>query len=236
MLIKKVSIIIPVYNEKKTIQKCLDKVLSTKSYDFEKAIVISDNNSNDGTKELLKNLNHSNVKILFRETNEGKGANIINAISHVSGDIVIMQDADLEYSPDDYEDLVRPFIKYDADVVYGTRLTGAKAFRVLGLPNFIGNKFLTWSANFLYSKTFSDIETGYKVFRTSLLKEMNLVSKGFEIETEMTSKISKNKNLIIFETPITIFSRTYDEGKKVRWWHFFTSLYSLLKWRFTKNK
>ena len=235
MLIKKVSIIIPVYNKKKTIQKCLDKVLSTKIYDFEKEIVISDNNSNDGTKELLKNLNHSNVKILFRETNEGKGANIINAISHVSGDIVIMQDADLEYSPDDYEDLVRPFIKYDADAVYGTRLTGAKEFRVLGLPNFLGNKLLTWSANFLYSKTFSDIETGYKVFRTSLLKEMNLVSKGFEIETEMTSKISKNKNLIIFETPITIFSRTYDEGKKVRWWHFFTSLYSLLKWRFKKN-
>jgi len=236
MLIKKVSIIIPVYNEKKTIQKCLDKVLSTKIYNFEKEIVISDNNSNDGTKELLKNLNYSNVKVLFRETNEGKGANIINAISHVSGDIVIMQDADLEYSPDDYEDLVRPFIKYDADAVYGTRLTGAKEFRVLGLPNFLGNKLLTWSANFLYSKTFSDIETGYKVFRTSLLKEMNLVSKGFEIETEMTSKISKNKKLIIFETPITIFSRTYDEGKKVRWWHFFTSLYSLLKWRFTKNK
>ncbi len=235
MLIKKVSIIIPVYNEKKTIQKCLNKVLSTNIYDFEKEIVISDNNSNDGTKEILKNLNYSNVKILFREINEGKGANIINAINHVSGDIVIMQDADLEYSPDDYEDLVRPFIKYDADVVYGTRLTGAKEFRVLGLPNFIGNKLLTWSANFLYSKTFSDIETGYKVFKASLLKEMNLISKGFEIETEMTSKISKNKNLIIFETPITIFSRTYDEGKKVRWWHFFTSLYSLLKWRFIKN-
>lgn len=235
MLIKKVSIIIPVYNEKKTIQKCLDKVLSTKIYDFEKEVVISDNNSNDGTKELLKNLNYSNVKILFREINEGKGANIINAINHVSGDIVIMQDADLEYSPDDYEDLVRPFIKYDADVVYGTRLTGAKEFRVLGLPNFMGNKILTWSANFLYSKTFSDIETGYKVFKASLLREMKLVSKGFEIETEMTSKISKNKNLIIFETPITIFSRTYDEGKKVRWWHFFTSLYSLLKWRFIKN-
>lgn len=235
MLIKKVSIIIPVYNEKKTIQKCLDKVLSTKIYDFEKEVVISDNNSNDGTKELLKNINYSNVKILFREINEGKGANIINAINHVSGDIVIMQDADLEYSPDDYEDLVRPFIKYDADVVYGTRLTGAKEFRVLGLPNFMGNKILTWSANFLYSKTFSDIETGYKVFKASLLREMKLVSKGFEIETEMTSKISKNKNLIIFETPITIFSRTYDEGKKVRWWHFFTSLYSLLKWRFIKN-
>ena len=232
MLIKKVSIIIPVYNEKKTIQKCLDKVLSTKIYDFEKEVVISDNNSNDGTKELLKNLNYSNVKILFREINEGKGANIINAINHVSGDIVIMQDADLEYSPDDYEDLVRPFIKYDADVVYGTRLTGAKEFRVLGLPNFMGNKILTYQN---YSKTFSDIETGYKVFKASLLREMKLVSKGFEIETELKSKILKNKNLIIFETPITIFSRTYDEGKKVRWWHFFTSLYSLLKWRFIKN-
>ena len=100
---------------------------------------------------------------------------------------------------------------------------------------FLGNKLLTWSANFLYSKTFSDIETGYKVFRASLLKELKLQSNGFEIETEMTSKISKNKNLIIFETPITIFSRTYDEGKKVRWWHFFTSLYSLLKWKFKKN-
>ena len=207
--------------------------MSTKIYDFEKEVVISDNNSNDGTKELLKNLNYSNVKILFREINEAR-ANIINAINHVSGDIVIMQDADLEYS-DDYEDLVRPFIKYDADVACGTRLTGAKEFRVLGLPNFMGNKILTWSANFLYSKNFTDIETGYKVFKASLLREMKLVSKGFEIETELTSKISKNKNLIIFETPITIFSRTYDEGKKVRWWHFFTSLYSLLKWRFIKN-
>ena len=235
MLINKISIIIPVYNEKKTIQKCLKKVMESETFKYEKEIIISDNNSNDGTKELLKSISYPNVKILFRDKNEGKGANIINAIKHVTGDLVIMQDADLEYSPDDYEDLIRPFIKYNADVVYGTRLTGAKEFRVLGLPNFLGNKLLTWSANFLYSKTFSDIETGYKVFRASLLKELKLQSNGFEIETEMTSKISKNKNLIIFETPITIFSRTYDEGKKVRWWHFFTSLYSLLKWKFKKN-
>lgn len=235
MLIKKISIIIPVYNEKETIQKCLKKVLESKTFEFEKEIIISDNNSVDGTKELLEQISYPNVKILFRKKNEGKGANIINAIKHVRGDIVIMQDADLEYSPDDYEDLIRPFIKYDADVVYGTRLTGAKEFRVLGLPNFIGNKLLTWAANFLYSKTFSDIETGYKVFKAPLLKELNLKSNGFEIETEITSKISKDKKLIIFETPITIFSRTYDEGKKVRWWHFFTSLYSLLKWKFKKN-
>ena len=229
---KKISIIIPVYNEKNTIKKCLEKVLQSKIYNFEKEIIISDNNSNDGTQEILRGVNDPHVKILYREINEGKGANLINAIAHVTGDIVIMQDADLEYSPDDYEDLLRPFIKYDADVVYGTRLTGAKEFRVLGLPNFIGNKLLTWSANIIYNKTFTDIETGYKVFRTSLLKEIKLESKGFEIETEMTSKISKNKKLIIFETPITIFSRTHDDGKKVRWWHFFTSLYSLVKWKF----
>jgi glycosyltransferase involved in cell wall biosynthesis len=229
---KKISIIIPVYNEKNTIKKCLEKVLQSKIYNFEKEVIISDNNSNDGTQEILRGVDDPHVKILYREINEGKGANLINAIAHVTGDIVIMQDADLEYSPDDYEDLLRPFIKYDADVVYGTRLTGAKEFRVLGLPNFIGNKILTWSANILYNKTFTDIETGYKVFRTSLLKEIKLESKGFEIETEMTSKISKNKKLIIFETPITIFSRTYDDGKKVRWWHFFTSLYSLVKWKF----
>lgn len=235
MIIKKISIIIPVYNEKKTIKNCLEKVLNSKTFNIDKEVVISDNNSNDGTKEILKQINYPNVKILFKDKNEGKGANIINAIQKISGDVVIMQDADLEYSPDDYEDLLRPFIKYDADVVYGTRLTGAKEFRVLGLPNFIGNKLLTWSANFLYSKTFSDIETGYKVFKTTILKEINLTSKGFEIETEITSKISKDKKLIIFETPITIFSRTYDEGKKVRWWHFFTSLYSLLKWRFKKK-
>ena len=113
----------------------MEKVLNSNTFNIDKEVVISDNNSNDGTKEILKQINYPNVKILFRDKNEGKGANIINAIQKVSGDVVILQDADLEYSPDDYEDLLKPFMKYDADVVYGTRLTGAKAFRVLGLPN-----------------------------------------------------------------------------------------------------
>jgi glycosyltransferase involved in cell wall biosynthesis len=182
--------------------------------------------------DILKKFNFSNVKILFRDKNEGKGANIINALKEVTGDLVIMQDADLEYNPEEYENLIKPFIKYNADVVYGSRLTGAKEFRVIGLPNFIGNKILTFLANILYNKTFSDIETGFKVFKTSVIKNLNLVSNSFEIETEITAKISKDSSLIIFETPISIFSRTKIEGKKVRWWHFFTSVYSLVRWRF----
>lgn len=231
-MLKKISVIIPVYNEEKTIKKCIENVLEAECFDLEKEIIVSDNNSFDKTKEILNSITDKRIKILFKEKNEGKGSNIINAINHISGDIVIFQDADLEYSPNDYEDLLRPFFKYDADVVYGTRLTGAKEYRVLGLPNFVGNKLLTWTANCLYNKTFSDIETGYKLIKSKLLKDLKLQSKGFEIETEFTAKISKNKDLIIFETPITIFSRKYDEGKKVRWWHFFTSIFSLIKWRF----
>jgi glycosyltransferase involved in cell wall biosynthesis len=231
-MFKKISIIIPVYNEQNTIEECLNRVLKANVFNFEKEVVISDNNSTDNTVDILKKFNFSNVKILFRDKNEGKGANIINALKEVTGDLVIMQDADLEYNPEEYENLIKPFIKYNADVVYGSRLTGAKEFRVIGLPNFIGNKILTFLANILYNKTFSDIETGFKVFKTSVIKNLNLVSNSFEIETEITAKISKDSSLIIFETPISIFSRTKIEGKKVRWWHFFTSVYSLVRWRF----
>ena len=233
--IPKISIIIPVYNEKNTIQKCVDRVLSANVLNFKKEIIISDNCSTDGTIDILKKFNDNQIKVLFRHKNEGKGANLINAIQYATGDIVIFQDADLEYSPEDYVDLLKPFIKYNADVVYGTRLTGAKEYRVLGLPNLVANKLLTWIANILFNTTFSDIETGYKLIKLDKLKDLKLQSNGFEIETEFTAKISKNKELVIFETPITIFSRKYNEGKKVRWWHFFTSLYSLIKWRLINN-
>jgi glycosyltransferase involved in cell wall biosynthesis len=233
--ISKISIIIPVYNEKNTIQKCVDRVLGANVLNFKKEIIISDNCSTDGTIDILKKFNDNQIKVLFRDKNEGKGANLINAIQYATGDIVIFQDADLEYSPEDYVDLLKPFIKYNADVVYGTRLTGAKEYRVLGLPNLVANKLLTWIANILFNTTFSDIETGYKLIKLDKLKDLKLKSKGFEIETEFTAKISKNKELVIFETPITIFSRKYNEGKKVRWWHFFTSLYSLIKWRLINN-
>ena len=228
---KKLSVLIPVYNEKKTIDKCIEKVLNAKIFDMNLEVIVSDNNSTDGTKEVLKLIDDPRVKLLYKEKNEGKGSNIKNALNHANGDIILFQDADLEYSPDNYENMLEPFFNNSADVVYGSRLTRAKTTRVTGFPNYIANKILTFVANLLYNKVFSDIETGYKVFKKDIIKNLDITSDGFEIEPEITAKISKIKNLKIFEVPISIFSRNYDEGKKVKWWHFFTSLYHLVKWK-----
>lgn len=134
---KKLSILIPVYNEINHIEKCLNDVLNINIENFDKEIIISDNNSNDGTKEYLSKLKKPNLKILFQKNNRGKGANLINALKHANGDIVIFQDSDMEYPAINYNDLIEPFIKYNADVVYGTRLTGSKMTKILGYPNFI---------------------------------------------------------------------------------------------------
>ena len=228
---KKLSVLIPVYNEKYTVSKCIEKVLKAKIFDMSLEVIVSDNNSNDGTKEVLKSINEPRIKILYKEKNEGKGSNIKNALRHATGDIILFQDADLEYSPENFEDLLRPFFENEAEVVFGTRLSRAKTTRITGFPNYIANKIITFLTNFLYNKIFSDISTGYKVFKKDIIKNLNITSNGFEIEPEITAKISKMKNLKIFEVPISIYSRNYDEGKKVRWWHFFTYLYHLLKWR-----
>ena len=144
----------------------------------------------------------------------------------------MFQDGDLEYSPNDYTCLIDPFFSYNADVVYGSRLTRAKATSIVGFPNYIANMLVTFLTNFLYNKIFTDIATGYKIFRKDIIMNLEITSNGFEIEPEITAKISKNKKIKIFEVPITISSRGYDEGKKVKWWHFFTYLYHLIKWRF----
>jgi|TARA_B110000037_G_scaffold214652_1_gene270857 glycosyltransferase involved in cell wall biosynthesis len=229
---KTLSVLIPIYNEKQTIETCLNRVLNADIGNLELEVIISDNNSNDGTIEILNKVNDPRVKILYRKENNGKGANIKNALKEADGDLILFQDGDLEYSPKDYLALLDPFFTYDADVVYGSRLTRAKATAIVGFPNYIGNTLFTFLANFLYNKIFTDIATGYKVFRKDIIKDLEITSDGFEIEPEITAKISKNKNIKIFEVPITINSRGYDEGKKVRWWHFFTYLYHLIKWRF----
>tara|TARA_B100000780_G_C20967605_1_gene386292 strand:- start:94 stop:795 length:702 start_codon:yes stop_codon:yes gene_type:complete len=229
---KTLSILIPVYNERQTIETCVNRVLSADIRNLEMEVIISDNNSNDGTKEVLSKINDPRVKILYRKENNGKGANIKNALKEANGDLILFQDGDLEYSPKDYLTLLDPFFTYDADVVYGSRLTRAKATAIVGFPNYIGNTLFTFVANFLYNKIFTDIATGYKVFKKDIIKDLEIISDGFEIEPEITAKISKNKKIKIFEVPITINSRGYDEGKKVRWWHFFTYLYHLIKWRF----
>ena len=233
-MFKKLSVLIPVYNEKNTIKQCVESVLKADIGDLDLEIIISDNNSYDGTKEILKSLNNKKIKTLFRETNGGKGANIKNALNEADGDLILFQDGDLEYSPNDYKNLLEPFYIYNADVVYGSRLTRARATNIIGFPNYIANILVTFLTNLLFNKIFTDIATGYKVFKKDIIKNLEITSDGFEIEPEITSKISKNKGIKIFEVPITINSRNYSEGKKVKWWHFFTYLYHIVKWRFIK--
>jgi len=229
---KKLSVLIPVYNERDTIRQCIDAVLKADTRNLELEVIISDNNSNDGTKEILSKIQDKQIKILYRDSNNGKGANIKNALANATGDLILFQDGDLEYSPKDFPDLIEPFFLYRADVVYGSRLTRAKATSIVGFPNYIANLLVTFLTNVLYNKVFTDIATGYKVFKSDVIKNLKITSDGFEIEPEITAKISKNKKIKIFEVPITINSRSYEEGKKVKWWHFFTYLYHLVKWRF----
>ena len=231
-MFKKLSVLIPVYNEKDTIKECLEAVLKADIGSLDLEVIISDNNSIDGTKEILSQINDSRVKILYRDKNNGKGANIKNALKEANGDLILFQDGDLEYSPNDYINLIEPFFKFNADVVYGSRLTRAKATSIVGFPNYIGNILFTFLTNMLFNKIFTDIATGYKVFKKDIIKDLEIISDGFEIEPEITAKLSRNKNIRIFEVPITINSRGYKDGKKVKWWHFFSYIYSIVKWRF----
>tara|TARA_Y100000590_G_scaffold121660_3_gene139297 strand:+ start:1505 stop:2206 length:702 start_codon:yes stop_codon:yes gene_type:complete len=230
-MFKTLSVIVPVYNEKNTIEECLDRVINSNTCGLELEIIVSDNNSNDGSREILKSINNSKVKCFFKEKNEGKGSNIINGLKHANGDLILFQDADLEYHPENYPELIKPFLENNADVVYGSRLTGSKTTKILGWPNLMGNRMFTLFANILFNRIYTDIATGYKIFKKDIIKNINLKSKGFEIETEITAKISKNKKLNIYEVPITIYSRNYDEGKKVKWWDFFIYIYTLVKWK-----
>ena len=231
-MFKKLSVLIPVYNEKDTIKECLEAVLKADIGSLDLEVIISDNNSIDGTKEILSKIIDPRVKILYRDKNNGKGANIKNALKEANGDLILFQDGDLEYSPNDYVNLIEPFLKFNADVVYGSRLTRAKATSIVGFPNYIGNILFTFLTNMLFNKIFTDIATGYKVFKKDIIKNMKIMSDGFEIEPEITAKLSRNKNIRIFEVPITINSRGYKDGKKVKWWHFFSYIYSIVKWRF----
>jgi glycosyltransferase involved in cell wall biosynthesis len=233
---KKISIIIPVYNEFRYIKSCIENILEQKFDYFDFEIIVSDNNSNDGTKEILKKIENEKIKIFFQEHNYGKGSNIKNALKYISGDYILIQDADLEYSPLDYNDLFSAVYKQKADVVFGTRFARAKYFHVFTFIHLLANKIITLLTNVLYNKSFSDVLTGYKLIRADIITQLNLQSNNFDVDTEITCKISKLKNIRIFEVPISINSRTYDEGKKIHWWHLFLLIFSIVKWRILKNK
>ena len=227
----KLSIIIPAYNERYTIRECVNRVLNAElPENIVRELIIVDDCSDDGTWETIQDLAklHDNIKIIRHEKNQGKGAAIKRAVDEVSGDIVVIQDADLEYHPDNYYKLIKPILNGDADVVYGSRFGFSEMRRVLYFKHTLGNKFLTFLSNWFTDLNLTDMETCYKVFRASILKSMPLRSKRFGFEPEITAKIAK-RNLRIFEVPISYFGRTYREGKKVTWRDGLAAIWIILK-------
>tara|TARA_B100000963_G_C22525784_1_gene625237 strand:- start:98 stop:820 length:723 start_codon:yes stop_codon:yes gene_type:complete len=214
----KVSIIIPCYNEKNTIKEILKRIdQSVKNYKILKyEIIIVDDFSNDGTKEVLEDLKtEENRKIFFHDTNLGKGAAIHTALKYTTGEIIIIQDADLEYDPFDYNKLLLPFFEANADVVYGSRfLGGGKYVRIHFFWHYLANKILTFICNLFINLNLTDMETGYKAFKSSAIKNIHLKEKSFSFEPEITIKLAK-KNYKFFEVPITYNGRSYEEGKKI---------------------
>ena len=231
----KLSIIIPCYNEKNTIENILKRIdQSLKDNRLLKyEIIIVDDFSNDGTKKVLENLtSKEKIQIFSHDKNLGKGAAIHTALSHITGDIIIIQDADLEYDPFDYNKLLVPFFEANADVVYGSRfLGGGKYIRIHFFWHFLANKILTFICNFFINLNLTDMETGYKVFKTSALKSINLKEKSFSFEPEVTIKLAK-KNYKFFEVPITYNGRSYEEGKKIGLKDAFIALKAIILYSF----
>jgi glycosyltransferase involved in cell wall biosynthesis len=224
------SVVMPVYNEKNFILTIIGRVLAL---DVLKELIIVDDFSTDGTRELLKDLKHDDrVRVLFHEKNMGKGAALRTGFQHVSGDIAAIQDADLEYDPNELKDLIKPILEGMADVVYGSRLSGGKPQRVHLFWHKVGNNFLSLLTNILYNSTLSDMETCYKVFKKDIIRGIKIESDRFNIDPELTAKILKNKNLRVYEMPISYYGRNYNEGKKITWRQGFGAIITLLKYRF----
>lgn len=223
----KLSVVIPVYNEVKTFEKVIARV---QAVPFEKELVIVDDYSQDGTRDLLKRIQHPNIKILFHGKNQGKGAALRTGFAAATGDVVIIQDADLEYDPKDYPQLLEPIQDGRADVVYGSRFLGGP-HRVLFFWHFLGNQFLTLLSNMFTNLNLSDMETGYKVFRREALEGISLKCERFGFEPEFTMKIAK-KHLRIYEVPISYSGRNYLEGKKITWKDGFKAIFVIVWFRF----
>jgi len=223
----KLSIIIPVYNEKKTIRVLIEKI---SLIDIPKEIIIVDDYSSDGTREILAEIESDEVKVFYHERNMGKGAAVRTAVKHVTGDIVIIQDADLEYDPRDYPALIRPIVEDRADVVYGSRFLGGP-HRVLFFWHYVGNRIITTFSNILSNLNLTDMETGYKAFRSEVIQSLNLKSNRFGFEPEVTMKLAKAKYRI-YEVPISYWGRDYSEGKKITWKDGIAALFHIIRFRF----
>ena len=225
----KLSVIIPVYNEEESIAEIIRRVQATP---YEKEIIVVDDASEDGTQAELAKIDEPNVRVFRHEVNQGKGAALRTGFAQVKGDVVIIQDADLEYNPKDYANLLEPILDGRADVVYGSRFLGGP-HRVLFFWHRVGNALLTLLSNILTNLDLTDMETCYKVFRADVLKRIKIRSNRFGVEPELTAKLSK-LGLRIYETPISYSGRDYSQGKKITWKDGLAALWHIIRYRFGK--
>lgn len=223
------SVIIPVYNEEKTLKRCLDAVLSQ---GLVKELIVVDDGSTDGTHQILNGLSNicEKIKIKLLNQNCGKGFALKEGLKLATGDIILLQDADLEYNPQEYERLVEPILSGKADIVFGSRFLGGGSRRVLYFWHSVGNKVLTTLSNVFTNLNLTDMETCYKVFKRDLLEEITLEEDRFGVEPELTSKLAKTGRSI-YEVPISYYGRTYAEGKKITWKDGFRAIYCIIKYR-----
>lgn len=223
----KLSVVIPAYNERKTIASVFDRVRST---GLPVEIVVVDDGSTDGTRELLKDMGPKIDKLVLMERNGGKGAALKAGFAAATGEVLVIQDADLEYDPADYHEMLKPILVADADLVLGSRMSGAKPQRAYYFWHYVGNHLITLVARVLYNTTLSDIYTCYKMFKREQLEGLVVHSNGFEFDAEFLSKLLK-RNLIVYEVPIAYFGRSYAEGKKIHWYHAVKVIWNLIKYR-----
>jgi glycosyltransferase involved in cell wall biosynthesis len=227
-MIDRLSVVIPVFNESKTISTIIDRVLAV-SLPIE--LIVVDDGSTDGTRETLERERHRIDRLILCERNGGKGAALKAGFKAATGDVVLIQDADLEYDPEDYHDLLKPILKGNADLVLGSRLTGAKPQRAYYYWHYVGNRLITFIARVLYNTTLSDIYTCYKVFRRELLDGLIIKSDGFDFDAEFLAQLLK-RDIVVYEVPIAYYGRSYAEGKKIKWHHTGRVVWNLVKYRF----